>query len=117
TDIGRVRKYGLSVEGPLNTTEHDRDRRHNRECHVIAIATDVADAKGHSIQVGDSPFGSEKCACDRTWRCLLDDGVNLACLRIKTRRRTKEAAARAHVARCNESAVFADIGPFETNPQ
>src|SRR6185436_9621411 len=88
-----------------------------RERHVIAIASDVADAKWHSIQGDDFPFGPEKCTYDRAWRCLLDDGVNLAGLRIKASRRTNVAAARAHVARGNESAVFADIGPFEINIQ
>src|SRR6266498_2240616 len=108
-DIGRVGKSELSAE-PLHCAEHDRHRVAGlrRECHVIAIATDVADAKRHSIQGGDCPFGSQECVCDHTWRCLLDDGVDLAWLRIKTGRRKKTAAAQSHVARCNESAVFAD---------
>src|SRR5881394_2457130 len=89
-DVGRVRKYELRVGGPLHRAEHDRHRGDDRECHVIAIATDVADAKRHSIQGGNSPFGSERCICDRTWRCLLDDGESLAWLRMKTSRR-KEA--------------------------
>src|SRR5205085_9796170 len=65
-------------------------RQCGRECQVIAIATDVADAKRHSIQGDDFPFGSERCICDetrdRTWRCFVDDGENLAWLRITTRR-------------------------------
>jgi hypothetical protein len=59
TDIGRVRKYELSAEA-LDCAEHDRHRGDDRECHVIAVATDVADAKRHSIQGGDSPFGSQE---------------------------------------------------------
>src|SRR5436190_3812426 len=64
----------------------------------------VAEAKRHSIQGDDFPFGPQECICDRTRRCLLDNGENLAWLRIKARRWKKAARAQAHVARGNESA-------------
>src|SRR5439155_16184186 len=95
----------------------DYRRRVGRERHVIAIATDVAETKRHSIQGGDSPFGSERCICNRTRRCLLDNGENLTGLRMKASRWKKAAVVQPHLARCNESAVFADIGPIETNHQ
>src|SRR5207247_3630433 len=98
-------------------------RRCGRECHVLAIATDVAEAKRHSIQGDESPFGPENCGgvsghgCDWTRRLLVNDGENLARLRIKTRRWRKAPTGQRHVARGNESAVFADIGPIEMNIQ
>src|SRR6185503_4830580 len=73
--------------------------------------------KGIPFRLVIVPSGPKNALVTGPGDVFLDNGVNLACLRIKTSRRAKEAAARAQVARCNESAVFADIGPIETNPQ
>src|ERR1051325_8996675 len=112
-----IRGPGEADFGRVGCVRDVQALRYVRECQVIAIATDVADAKRHSIEVGDSAFGPENCVWDRTGRCLFDDGEDLACLRIKTRRRTKEAPGQADVARGDESAVLADIGPIEINVQ
>src|SRR5689334_1469909 len=112
-----VRGPGEADFGRVGCVGNVEAGRYGCECEVIAIATDVADAKRHSIQVGDSAFGPENCVWDRTGRGLFDDGENLAWLRIKTRRRTKEPPGQAHVSRGDESAVLADIGPIEINVQ